>query len=295
MKALPTLKQLHYLIALADEKHFSRAADAVFVTQSTLSAGIKELETILGVDLAERTKRSVMLTPIGRRIAERARHLLRDAEDIVDLAAAARAPLTGDLALGIIPTIGPFLLPLVMPRIAGAYPELRLYLREDRTAALLDRLGDGRLDAVLMALPYPTGDLALRVIADDPFRLACASTHPLAARRRITESELSGEKLMLLEEGHCLRDHALAACHLDARQYGRSFEATSLQTLIQMVAAGLGVTLLPELAVAAGIAEGTGIALVELADAPPRRIGLVWRRTSARAAEFELLAEMLKP
>ncbi|MCC2113440.1 MAG: hydrogen peroxide-inducible genes activator [Hyphomicrobiales bacterium] len=295
MKALPTLKQLHYLIALADEQHFSRAADAVFVTQSTLSAGIKELEAILGVELAERTKRSVMLTPIGRQIAERARLLLRDTEDIVDFAAAARAPLTGDLALGIIPTIGPFLLPQVLPRISAAYPELRLYLREDKTEALIDRLVDGRLDAVLMAFPYPAADLATRIIADDPFRLACACDHKLATRHRISEGELAGEPLMLLEEGHCLRDHALSACHLDARQYGRGFEATSLQTLIQMVAAGLGITLLPELAVAAGVAEDTGISLVELTDAPSRQIGLAWRRTSARAAEFELLAELLKP
>ena len=291
---LPSLKQLRYLVALSEHEHFSRAAEACSVTQSTLSAGIKELETLLGASLAERTKRSVRLTPLGRDIAERSIVLLREAEDIVELAAAGRAPLTGDLHLGVIPTIGPFLLPKVLPAIRRRYPKLRLFLREEQTADLLTRLADGRLDAVLMAFPYPTEGVRVRMLLDDRFRLACVPGHRLAGRNSVSDADIVGEPLMLLEEGHCLRGHALDACHMDERGMGREFEATSLATLVPMVAEGLGITLLPELAIRAGIAAGAELALVPFSGPSAKReIGLAWRKSSTRAHEFELLADML--
>jgi len=293
MKVLPTLKQLEYLVALADAEHFGKAADACNVTPSTLSAGIKELETLLGAPLAERTKRTVMMTPLGVQIAGQARAILRDAEELMALAAATRAPLSGDLRLGVIPTIGPYLLPRVLPGLRETYPDLRLFLREERTDALLEKLRRGDLDAAVIALPYDTDGLTVRPLFEDPFRLACPAAHDLARLGPVHTDDLGLAPLLLLEEGHCLRGHALDACHLDTLRHRGEFEATSLQTLVQMVDAGLGVTLLPELAVDAGITAGSNIKLVEIDGAPSRQIGLVWRRASYRADEFELLAREL--
>ena len=296
MTTLPSLRQLSYLVALADERHFGRAAEACHVTQSTLSAGIKELENTLQASLAERTKRTVMLTPLGQEVAAAARRILADAEALVERVAASGEPLAGDLNLGLIPTIGPFLLPRVLPALRQRYPKLRLYLREEQTASLLDGLAEGRLDAVVMAFPYPTEGVTIRPLFEDPFYLACPAGHPLAARAMVSDVDLLGEPLMLLEEGHCMRGHALAACKMTERGHGREFEATSLQTLVPMVAAGLGLTLLPKLAVDAGIAEVEGLTLVPFAPgSAEREVALVWRRTSARGTEFELLAEMLAP
>lgn len=293
MKALPTLKQLRYLVALADHGHFGRAAEACFVTQSTLSSGIQELETLLGAPLAERTRRSVMLTPLGERIVQQAHELLRMAEDMVDLAHMQQGIQAGEIRLGVIPTIGPYVLPKALPRIKTAYPELKVYLMEDQTARLLKQLRKGGLDAVLLALPYPMEGVETEVIAEDRFVLACPPGHPLAKKDAVTDADLASEPLMLLADGHCLREHALAACHLEGRAKMEGFEATSLLTLVQMVANGLGLTLLPQLAIESGLTTGLDIALVPLAgDAPARKIGLAWRSTSFRSSELRKFAHM---
>lgn len=294
MKILPTLRQLRYLVALAEHRHFGRAAEACLATQSTLSAGLQELENLLGVVLVERTKRKVMLTPIGEEVVARAREVLRGAEEIADLAACSAEPLSGPLRLGVIPTIGPFVLPRVLPRLRAAHPALRLYLREDLTARLLERLGAGDLDVVLIALPYHAPDIETLEVAEDPFVLACPADHPLATRPDLRSADLMGSELLLLEEGHCLRDHALAACHLPGPARGEGVLGTSLPTLVQMVANGLGVTLLPKMAVESGILAGTGLVTRPIADAGVRGIGLAWRPSSPRKVDFRALAEMLK-
>lgn len=294
MKILPTLRQLRYLVALAEHRHFGRAAETCLATQSTLSAGLQELENLLGVTLVERTKRKVMLTPLGEEVVARAREVLRGAEDIADLASASAEPLSGALRLGVIPTIGPYLLPRVLPRLRDAYPNLRLYLREDLTARLLERLGTGDLDAVLIALPYPAADMESAAVGEDPFMLACPPDHPLAAKVQIESEDLMDVDLLLLEEGHCLREHALAACRLPGPAKGDGIMGTSLATLVQMVANGLGVTLLPQMAVQGGVLAGTNLVTRPLADAGNRLIGLAWRPSSPRKADFRVLAEFLK-
>jgi len=291
MKRLPSLKQLEYLVALAETQHFGRAAELCNVTNSTLSAGIRDLEAVLGLALAERTKRTVLMTQLGKDIAGRAQQVLRDAEDIMDLAAAQREPMTGDVKLGVIPTIGPFLMPLVLPRLSALYPDLRVYLREEQTAVLLTRLRAGDIDLALIALPFETGNLATRIVFEDDFQFACHASHPMAGRRTVTDTDLADQPLLLLEEGHCLRGHALSACRLHEGHIRQQFEATSMHTLVQMVMAGLGVTLLPQLAINGNITAGTDIRLIPLVPAASRQIGLVWRPSSPRADAFEMLAE----
>ena len=291
MKALPTLKQLRYLVALADHGHFGQAAEACFVTQSTLSSGIQELETLLGAPLAERTRRTVMLTPLGERMVEQAHNVLRMAEDMVDMAHMQQGIHAGEIRLGVIPTIGPYALPKALPKIKAAYPNLKVYLMEDQTARLLKQLRKGGVDAVLLALPYPMEGVDTEVIAEDKFQLACPPGHPLANKKFISDDDLASEPLMLLADGHCLREHALAACHLEGRTRMEGFEATSLLTLVQMVASGLGLTLLPQLAINAGLTAGLDIALVPLEDdSPARQIGLAWRSSSFRAEELRKFA-----
>ena len=294
MKRLPTMKQLQYLVALADTQHFGRAAQRCHITQSTLSAGIRDLEATLDTAVAERSNRHVLITQAGAQIAGRARALLRDAEEIMQVAKIGRSPLTGELRLGVIPTIGPFLLPRVLPALRGRFPQLTMYLREEQTAALLARLQDGELDVALIALPYDTGDLALDVIGEDEFLFACNRTHALAGADAVSLDALEGEQLMLLEEGHCLRGHALDVCGLGDTKARAQFEASSLHTLVQMVAAGIGVTLVPRLAVGADITQGTEISLSRFAAPASRQIALAWRRTSFRAEEFRLLVSTLR-
>lgn len=294
MKPLPTLRQLRYLVCVVDTRHFGRAAEICLVTQSTLSAGIQELETLIGVPLLERTKRSVVPTPLGLDIAERARAILRSAEDLVDVAAAAREPMAGPLRLGVIPTVGPFMLPRVLPALRQSYPQLKLFLREDQTARLLAQLRAGELDAAVIALPYATAELEVADIAEDRFVVVCPPGHELASRRVARAGDLAVEDLLLLEDGHCLRDHALTACALEGAQRNVAFQGTSLHTLVQMVADGLGLTLLPQVAIDAGILRGLDLPVLRLEDsAPPRRIGLVWRRSSGRRQTFEQLAAEL--
>src|SRR5271165_4717614 len=295
MKALPTLRQLRFLVALADRRHFGRAAEACFVSQSTLSAAIQELEEGLGVTLFDRTRRAVAPTGIGLEIAERARAILRQAEDLVDVALAAHDPLTGPLRLGVIPTIGPFLLPRVLPRLREAAPDLKLYLREEQTASLLDRLEAGQVDAAVLALPVALEDAESENIALDPFFVVCPSGHRLAALASVQPSDMAREDLLLLEDGHCLREHALAACQLEGARRNAAFQGTSLHTLVQMAAGGLGVTLVPEMAIASGLLAGLDLHVAPLAgDRPWRRIALVWRRTSGRKETFRRLAELLR-
>ncbi len=295
MKTLPTLRQLRYLVAVVERCHFGQAAEACLVSQSTLSAGIGELEDVLGAPLLERTRRSVVPTPLGREVAARAQAMLKQGEDLVDLAQAARDPLSGTLHLGVIPTIGPFMLPGVMPALRQDLPKLKLYLREDQTERLLARLEGGELDAVLLALPYALGDFDAVDIAQDRFWVACPPGHRLSGLAQVKPSDMALEDLLLLEDGHCLRDHALAACALDGARRNITFQGTSLHTLVQMVANGLGVTLLPQMALEAGILRGLDLAAVPLVgEAPYRRIGLVWRRSSGRKATFRAVAGVLQ-
>lgn len=296
MKPLPTLRQLHYLVAVVERCHFSRAAEACLVSQSTLSAGIQELEDLLGAPLLERTRRSVLPTPLGREIAERARAVLKSAEDLVDFARASEDPMAGPLHLGVIPTIGPFLIPRVMPGLRDAFPSLKLYLREEQTARLLERLETGELDAAVLALPYPMGDaMESADIAEDRFSVVCPPAHRLCGAAQADPGAVAEEDLLLLEDGHCLRDHAMAACALEGSPRNTTFQGTSLMTLVQMVASGLGITLLPQMALDAGILRGLELEARPLAgERPYRRIGLVWRRTSGRKETFRRLAKVLK-
>jgi LysR family hydrogen peroxide-inducible transcriptional activator len=294
MHALPSLRQLQYLVAIADHLNFTRAAEACFVTQSTLSAGLKELESILGAQVVERDRRSVVLTPLGREISERARTLLAEAADLVELATGAAEPMSGTLRLGVIPTIAPFLLPKALPGLRERYPKLKLALREDLTGNLLARLRDGELDLALIALPYETGDLRVRPLFDDEFWLAGPAGDPaLKAKRSLVTGPIA-ERLLLLEEGHCLRDHTLAACERDRSASASGLEATSLLTLVQMVESGLGLALLPELALRSGVLTNTELVARPLAPPAPRRtIALVARHTTARGAELDALADFL--
>ncbi|CAH0244855.1 hydrogen peroxide-inducible genes activator [Roseomonas sp. CECT 9278] len=291
MIPLPSPQQLRYLVALAEHSHFGRAAAACAVTQSTLSSGILALERQIDAPLLERTggKRPVF-TPLGRDLVGRARMALASLTAFVETVDAAREPLTGSLRLGIIPTIAPFLLPRLMPRLRAAYPRLHLWLREDLTDALRSGLETGRLDLLLVTLPSDCGDAETLSIGEDPLSIACAPGHRLAQGDAIAPAALAGERLLLLEQGHCLRDQALAACGLPAAPLSEEFGATSLHTLVQMAAGGLGVTILPRLALAGGVAMGAEVAVRPLAGGAARRIGLAWRARSPRAAEFHALA-----
>jgi LysR family hydrogen peroxide-inducible transcriptional activator len=294
MNNLPTLRQLRYLDALARVRHFGRAAEAVNVTQSTLSAALKDLETTLGVPLVDRGKRSVVFTPAGEEVLRRGRALLEGAEDLVEAAQATRAPLSGLLRLGVIPTIGSFLLPRVLPGLRRAFPKLRLVLVEDQTARLVDQLESGALDVLLLALPCDCGPAETMDLFEDEFVAAMPKSHRLAKGGMLSTERLAHEPLLLLSEGHCLRSHALSVCNFADPALGPAVEATSLHTLVQMVDGGLGVTLLPQLAIDAGILRGTSIATRPL-DASPksRTIGLAWRRGTGRREDFQLLGRTL--
>ena len=278
---------------LAEKLNFRAAAEACFVTQSTLSAGIKELESTLGAQLVERDKRRVRLTRIGEQVVERARRLVAEAADLVEAVQASHAPLSGELRLGAIPTIAPFLLPRSLPALRRRFPQLRLFLREDQTAHLLAQLRAGELDAALLALPYETGDLEVRELFEDPFRLVTRRDHPLAALAKVPVQRLDIAQVILLEEGHCLREHAIEACG-KAKGTPSGIEATSLPTLLQMVEGGLGVALLPESALRSDVLAGTRLVARAFAGrVPARRVVLVSRATAARAPDLDLLAEVL--
>lgn len=295
---LPTLRQLQYLKLLADHGSFSKAADAAHITQPTLSAGIQELEKILGGPVVERARTGVILTTMGQGALVRAKTILAETEELVLSAKSAGQPLAGRFRLGVIPTIAPFLLPRALPLLRDKFPALRLYLREDLTPRLVAALKAGDLDAALIALPYDMTGLAYAHVAEDELLAAAAHDHPIAAQRQVALDTLDPHDLILLEDGHCLRDHALAACGLPPPKSAPDaevFAATSLPTLVQMVGSGLGVTFLPAMAVDAGLTQHAGLAVRPLkAERPSREIVVAWRARSSRAAEGRLLAETLK-
>lgn len=282
---LPSLKQLRYLVALEEHRHFGKAAASCFVSQSTLSAGLKELETALDAELVERNNRTVVFTALGLEVATRARRVLREAEELAELAAKGKEPLSGRLRLGVIPTIAPYLLPKTLPVLRKTYPKLQLYLTEDQTARLLALLEDGTIDLVLLALPYHAENVETLSLFKDGFQLVARKDSPLAQKKAATTADLKDADLLLLAEGHCLRDHALAACRLPQADSG--FAGASLNTLVEMVAGGLGVTLLPDMAVPMHVPkQGELVARPFDRSGPGRQIGLAWRTTSSRADEF---------
>ncbi|MFN3521546.1 MAG: hydrogen peroxide-inducible genes activator [Phenylobacterium sp.] len=295
---LPTLRQLQYLKALAEHGSFGRAAEAAHVTQPTLSAGIQELEKVLGAPVVDRARSGVILTPMGVEALRRANMILNEAEALVQAARNAGQPLTGRFRLGVIPTVAPFLLPKALPILRQRFPALRLFLREDLTHRLITALKAGQLDAVLIALPYDMTGLDWAHVSDDELMAAAPADHPLAREQEILPSAMENGDLILLEDGHCLRDHALAACGLrPPKSAGEDeiFAATSLPTLVQMVSSGLGVTFLPAMAVNAGLTESASVAVRPIAaDHPSREIVVAWRAGSSRAAEGRLLAEVLR-
>ncbi len=291
---IPTLKQLQYLVALRRSGHFGRAAEACFVTQSTLSAGIRDLEGLLGVTLVERTRRVVRFTALGEKIASKASRVLQEAEELADMARAEGQPLHGDLRMGVIPTIAPFLLPAMLPRLRSEWPSLKLYLREETSNAACDALHRGRLDCVLLALPYACGDVETEFLFDDPLFVAFPSGEEPEGRA-IDVGSIDERRMLLLEDGHCLKDHALAACNRPELRAQAEMMGTSLHTLVQMVDNGLGITFIPSMAIEAGILEGTDVTAKPLRSANGfRRIALIWRRSSPRETEFRLLASALR-
>jgi LysR family hydrogen peroxide-inducible transcriptional activator len=295
MVYLPTLKQLQYLVALHRAGHFGRAADAVNVSQSTLSAGLRELETLLGVTLVERNRRVVRFTALGEQVVARAVHLLAEAEGIAELVRAAGRPLAGELRLGVIPTIAPFLLPRLLPRLRTAFPDLRLFLREEQSDAACAQLARGELDCLILALPWACGDVVSEPIFDDPIRLAFHEADLPDAPACIAADSIAPERLLLLEDGHCLKDHALAACGRAGYRADRNVLGTSLLTLVQMVEGRMGLTLLPQMAIDSGMLSGTHIETRPLHEREAHRtIALAWRPTSPRADEFRLLAAEIR-
>lgn len=295
MAYLPTPQQLRYLVTLAETRHFGRAASACAVSQSTLSAGILALESALDAKILDRAvAKNPVFTPLGLELIEKARLALAALSDIAETADTARAPLSGPLRLGIIPTIGPFLLPRLMPALRENYKSLRLFLREDQTDRLLDQLESGQLDLLILAYPYTCGAAETLDIIRDDFLVALPPAHLLARRESVSVSDLMAEQFLLLEDGHCLRDQALAVCGASVKREQQRFAATSLHTLIQMVAGGLGMTLVPKLAVDAGLTKDTGVEIKPLGGAGGwRSIGLAWRAGSPRAGEYRGLAPLV--
>lgn len=289
------LRDLRYLVALADHRHFGRAAAASFVSQPTLSTQLKKLEDELGVTLIERAPRRVMLTPVGLDIAERARHIVAEVEQLKESARRTLDPEAGTVRLGLFPTLAPYLLPHVVPRIRARFPQLELLLVEEKTEVVLRMLREGRLDAGVLALPLHDDQLHVEPLFEEPFLLAVPKSHRWANRDRLRVDEIVSESLLLLEDGHCLRDQALDVCHLSGAVEKTGFRATSLETLRQMVAANVGVTLLPALAVRPPVPSNEAIHLLEFDGRPPsRRIAMVWRRSSAMGGFLTKLAEVLR-
>jgi LysR family hydrogen peroxide-inducible transcriptional activator len=292
---LPTIKQLQYLVALHEHGHFGRAADASFVSQSTLSAGIRELESLLGVTLVERSRRVVRFTSLGEQVVTKANRLLREAEELSDLVQASGKPLSGDLRMSVIPTIAPFMLPRILPRLRRERPDLQLMLREETSQDAIESLQHGRVDCVLLALPFDTGEVEVEHIADDRLFVAFPAGDPRNPPDQVPPEMIDQGRLLLLEDGHCLRDHALAACNRTELRASASMIGTSLHTLVQMVDNDLGLTMLPEMAIDAGILINTSVVARPVdSDTAKRQIVLVWRRNSPRESDFRLLAEELR-
>jgi LysR family transcriptional regulator, hydrogen peroxide-inducible genes activator len=288
------LKDLKYLVALADTGHFGKAAERCFVSQPTLSAQLKKLEEYLGVKLVERQPKNVQLTDVGKQIVIRARRMLDEGDEIVALARSNTDPLAGKLKVGLIPTVGPYLLPRVMPKIRKAVPQLGLMLYEYQTEELLKRLRDGEIDVGILALPVLQDGLESRALYDEAFTVALPSRHPLAEKGAIKVQDLKGQTLLLLEDGHCLRDQALEVCsRVDVRE-AEDFRATSLETLRQMVVAGLGITLLPEMAVESPYGSQRGLTIRQFTNPrPSRTVGAVWRKSSTRDTAIAAVCDVI--
>lgn len=294
MSRQPTLKQLKYLCAVAEHGHFGRAAKACHVSQSTLSAGIIELEDVLGTSLVERNNRQVLLSGLGQEVVARSQEILLQAEDLVALCDASAEPFTGKLRLGVIPTIAPFVLPQLLKRLRSKYPDFQLFIREDLSGHLVDALYRGEVDVILLALPFPAENVDTMALYEDDFVLASPASNVFSASAEVKTSQLKGEELLLLEDGHCLRDHALEACKLRDADISIPYQATSLNTIVQMVANGIGITLLPRMALDAHILSGTDVSVYEFSEKNvSRTIGLMWRNKTPRQREFHLLGEFI--
>jgi LysR family hydrogen peroxide-inducible transcriptional activator len=289
-----TLRELRYLVAVADAGHFGRAAELCHVTQPTLSMQLKKLEDYLGATLIERSSKSICLTPVGRQVVVRARTILREAEELLKCTRLRSEPLSGPLNIGIIPTLSPYFLPSLIPQLRRAHPQLRLVVHEDLTEHLLGKLKGYQLDALLLALPLTDVAVDSEELFDEPFLFACAPEHPLADAAAVSEEQLRQENLLLLTDGHCLRGQALALCGIDGAEAGGDFRATSLETLCQLVAAGIGSTLLPALAARATVADTRFVVRPIRSRQASRRIGLAWRRGCPRAAELRLLVQTIR-
>lgn len=291
---LPTLRQLQYLTAVIEHKHFGQAAQHCFVTQSTLSAGIQDLESILGTTLLERTNRKVIPTSIGIEISARAQHILSLSSDMVDIAKSEQSPLTGRVRVGLIPSISPFLLPKALKSIRKELPDLEVILVEDQSERLLNKLRTGDLDIAVLAFPFDVSGLDYKIFADEQFWLAMPNSHRLAAEDYVQTSQLPVDELLLLSEGHCLREHALSACQLPTTLQRTSVQGTSLYTLIEMVASGLGITLIPEMAINSDMIQHADITLRKLASSskPMRELGLVWRPSYSRQTTLDSLSTL---
>jgi len=291
---LPTIKQLRYFVALEKHTHFGNAAKACFVSQSAFSVAIKELESQLGAQLVDRTNKSVTITRTGREIASHARHCLRDIEFLAEAAQNNQKPLTGRLNLGVIPTIAPFILPDLLPSIRSEYPELKLYLREDTTRSIHDLLIDGELDLIMIALPYKLSNVEVLPLFKDRFSLACHKDSKLIDPKNYSLNNLPKESVLLLEDGHCLRDHALSACKIRNQDTVSRFAASSLLTLVSMVDSDIGITYLTEMARNSTLLQNTDIRTYPLDEKSYREIGLAWRKGSAREEEFKLLGDTIQ-
>lgn len=291
---LPSTKQLQYFVALVEKGHFGRAAEASFVSQSAFSNAIKELEAVLDTQLVDRTNRQVTVTAVGQQVATQARLALRDIEDLVELAAGEKQPLTGELRLGVIPTIAPFVLPTALPRLRREYPQLTLYLIEDQTQRIYERLMDGELDVILLALPWEMRGTETLDLYKDNFCLASRKGSRRVDPENYSYSRLDSDSILLLEDGHCLRDHALSACKIRNSQKVRPFAASSLLTLVEMVDADLGITFLPEMAAGSTLLRNTRVEMHALGEKSYRKIGLAWRKGSNRVDEFRLLGDFFR-
>lgn len=291
----PKLRQLGYLCTLADKKHFGNAAKDCHVSQSTLSTGINELETTLGVTLVERSSKGVLLTGIGEEVVKRSRTILAQVEDLMAACELSTGPFHSRLRLGVIPTIAPFLLPQLLKKLRQKYPDFQLYIREDLSAHIIESLQQGQIDLILLALPYPMENLEIMPLFKDNFLLAYPKAHPVGKKQTLKSKDLKNQELLLLEDGHCLRDHALQACKLHSQDVSMPYQATSLNTVVQMVANGIGITLLPEMALKAHILRGTNVETRSFDEEGINRgIGLAWRKHSPREQEFKMLGQLIQ-
>ena len=288
-----TLTQLRYICAISDDLHFSKAAKACHVTQSTLSAGVVSFEENIGQKIFERTNKQVLVTDLGLEIIEKARRILNEVSELEALGSASPQPLSGNVVLGAIPTISPFLFPKWLPKLRKTYPNLKLYLKERQTESLLDELARGQLDAAILAFPYPLKNMRVGPLFEEDFLLACSKNHPMAEQESLKINQIDHQDLLLLEEGNCIRDHALAACRLSKQKHA-PFEGTSLPTLLEMVANDLGITLVPKMALSSELFKQSKVNFIPFDEkGVSRSIGLVWREGSVKNNDLALLAENL--